>query len=268
MNFQCALVTGASSGLGREFAKQLAFRCEELVLVARREDVLQELAEELRQNHPALRVRVIAADLLSPEARGKLVAAALGEGKSAPDLLINNAGMGDYGEFSSGDWEKSQRMMALNMEVLTHLAHAFLPSLCAQKGAMINLSSLAGDLPIPDFAVYAATKAYVSSFSEALRLELRERGVKILVVCPGPVPTEFGANAQRGETGQKANLRKFFYLSAEEVVRGSLRALEKGKARHYPGRKVGVAACFISLLPRWLMRLVMGFRPRKIKTAR
>lgn len=264
MKFHCALVTGASSGLGREFAKQLAPRCEELVLVARREDILQEVAEVLRREYTGLRVRVLAADLVSREAREDLVAIILVEGKSGPDLLVNNAGIGDYGEFSLGKWEKTQGMMVLNMEALTHLAHAFLPSLKAQKGAMINISSLAGELPIPDFSVYAATKAYVSSFSEALRLELKDDGVQVLAVCPGPVSTGFGAGAQRDEGGKEMDLRKAFYVDADEVVRGSLRALEKGKARHFPGLKIAVAAFGISLMPRWLMRLVMGRRPRKV----
>lgn len=155
-------------------------------------------------------------------------------------------------------------MMVLNMEALTHLAHAFLPCLKAQKGAMINISSLAGELPIPDFSVYAATKAYVSSFSEALRLELKESGVKVLAVCPGPVPTGFGAGAQRDEGGKEVDFRNAFYVEADKVVRGSLLALEKGKARHFPGTKVAFAAFGISLMPRCLMRLVMGRRPRKV----
>jgi len=181
------LVTGASSGLGEEYARQLAPVCDELVLVARRVDRLQELGKELKSQYPYLQVSDYGADLVNREDRSRFIEWLKAEGKE-PDLLINNAGMGDYGDLASAEWEKIEAMMELNMTALTHLLHALLPSLKAsEKAGVINVSSLASIMPIPDFAVYAATKAYVTSFSEAMRMELLEDKVPVLAVCPGPV---------------------------------------------------------------------------------
>lgn len=128
---------------------------------------------------------------------------ALLELPAAKTLLINNAGAGDYGEFSEGSWDRIRTLLRLNVESLTRLCHAMIPGLKRNGGDIINISSLAALLPIPDFAVYAATKAYVSSLSEALRLELKEHGIRVLAVCPGPVSTGFGKAARRpGFTGQ------------------------------------------------------------------
>jgi len=260
-DFRCALITGASSGLGLEFARQLAPRVETLVLVARREEVLDEIARELVEAHPHLRVKVLATDLIEDSGRNHLINA-LSQQDLFPDCLINNAGMGDYGEFRTSDWEKTEAMIRLNMEALTHLAHALLPGLIARRGAILNVSSLASILPIPDFAVYAATKAYVTSFSEALRLELRDQGVRVLATCPGPVKTNFGDAARRESTG-KLPTKEGFYVSANQVVRDSLKALLNDKPRLYPGFKVAAAATLIGLLPLAAIRLLMGSRPRR-----
>ena len=170
--------------------------------------------------------------------------------------------MGDYGEFRSSDWSKIEQMIRLNMEVLTHLTHALLPGLIERKGAILNVSSLASVLPIPDFAVYSATKAYVTSFSEALRLELSDQGVRVLAVCPGPVKTGFGEIARRGSSG-KLPVQESFYVSADKVVRDSLRALRLNRPRIYPGLKVAAAAAVIGILPIAAIRLLMSFRPRR-----
>jgi len=259
--FRCALITGASSGLGLEFARQLAPHVATLILVARRESVLDEIAEKLVGVHPDLKVKVLATDLTDPKARIHLINA-LSEEDLYPDCLINNAGMGDYGEFRTSDWSKTEQMIRLNMEALTHLSHALLPGLISQKGAILNLSSLAGDLPIPDFAVYAATKAYVSSFSEALRLELRDQGVRILAVCPGPIKTGFGDTARRATT-KELPVKGSFYVPAPQVVRDSLQALINDRPRIYPGLKVAAVATGIGILPLGIIRLLMSKRPRK-----
>ena len=128
---------------------------------------------------------------------------------------------------------------------------------------MVNVSSLASLLPIPDFAVYAATKAYVTSFSEALRIELRTHRIPVLAVCPGPVRTEFGQVARRGQAGRKIPGHACFYVPAEQVVAESLMALDRNRARVYPGLKTAAAALVISALPIVLLRLVMGCRPRR-----
>lgn len=260
-DFRCVLVTGATSGLGLEFARQLAPRTETIVLVARREKKLEEVAAELVALHPHLQAKVFASDLVDNVGRNHLINT-LSREDLFPDCLINNAGMGDYGEFRTSEWSKTEQMINLNVEALTHLTHALLPGLIAKRGAILNVSSLAGDLPIPDFAVYAATKAYVSSFSEGLRLELRDKGVRVLVSCPGPVKTNFGQTARRSTTS-KLPTKESFYVPAEKVVRDSLQTLLKDRPRVYPGLKVAGVAALIGLLPLAAVRLMMSSRPRK-----
>ncbi len=260
--YSCALVTGASAGIGAEFARQLAPSCRVLVLVARRAERLVELAGELEKIHPGLRVMPLEADLTDPAARLQAVGHMLSKGL-VPDLLVNNAGMGDYGEFSTSDWMKVEAMLRLNIEALTHLTHALLPSMIEQGGgAILNVSSLASLVPIPDFAVYAATKAYVTSFSEALRIELREHGIRVTALCPGPVHTEFGEIAGRGP-GTDFGAREWFYVPQAQVVSEALAGLAADKPRVYPGLKVALAAAAISLLPIAIVRLVMASRPRR-----
>lgn len=228
---------------------------------------MEQLASELSLSTPGTEVHCIRTDLTDAKDREGLFkmlhAMAL-----TPDLLINNAGMGDYGEFASADWRKIDDMMQVNMVALTHLTHGLLPGMIAeadgQYGAdILNVSSLASILPIPDFSVYAATKAYVTSFSEALRLELKDYGINVLALCPGPVHTEFGHVAQRGEHSNKTPGGEMVYVNSQQVVSEGLAALRCGKARHYPGLKIAIAAAAISLLPLAAIRLVMGRRPRK-----
>lgn len=261
-DISCLLITGASSGLGEEFARQMASRCHTMVLVARRGDRLSALADELMRLHDT-KVRCFEADLSQADQRLQL-AAALAEKSLHPDYLINNAGLGDYGTFIESDWSKLETMMRVNMEALTHLTHLFLPRMIlSQKGSIMNISSLASILPIPDFAVYAATKAYVSSFSEALRIELREHHISVLAVCPGPVHTEFGAVAAGAEGVEMHGMREAFYVDKQQVVAESIAAMDDDRARVYPGWKIALAAAGISLLPLAIIRLVMSSRPRR-----
>lgn len=260
---RCAIVTGASAGLGAEFVRQLAPSCATLVLVARRRDRLDEQARELRREYPGLSVGVIAADLTVPEERAAVVERLRREGVR-PDLLVNNAGMGDYGEFVSSDWPKVEAMLRLNIGALTHLTHALVPDMAkAGGGAVLNVSSLACLLPIPDFAVYAATKAYVTSFSEALRIELRGHGIRVMALCPGPVHTEFGEVAKRGESHQDFGAKEWFYVDPATVVGEALDGLARDRARVYPGLKIAIAAGVISVLPIALIRMAMRSRPRR-----
>jgi len=262
-SYQCALITGASSGLGAEFSRQLAPVCKELVLVARRIDLLHSLAAELEAQFPETKVQCLQADLTALDER-KAVSDSIRSLGLSPDLLINNAGIGDYGEFASSDWSKVQTMIRLNMEVLTHMTHSFLPGMIERgSGNIINVSSLASILPIPDFAVYAATKAYVTSFSEALRIELLDHGVKVLALCPGPVHTGFGQVAQRGEASNVTPGGESVYVDSEQVVAEAIAALQHAKPRHYPGKKIACMAWGIRLVPDFLMRKIMGRRPRK-----
>ncbi len=261
--FSCALVTGASSGLGEEFALQIAPRVGKLVLVARRESLLEVLAERVRARFPHVAVAVFSVDLSNPAEREELLES-LAEIGFAPDLLVNNAGLGDYGEFASANWGKLEAMLHVNVEALTHLTHAFLPEMIRRGGAaIINVSSLASVIPIPDFAVYAATKAYVTSFSEALRIELRGHDIPVLAVCPGPVRTEFGNVARRDENSRGMPAHEAFYVPKEQVVSESLAALDRDAARVYPGFRTAVAAVVLCALPIVVLRFVMGFRPRR-----
>ncbi len=262
--FRCVLISGASAGLGEEFARQLAARCQSIVLVARRVDRLNEIAESLRAQQ-GIEVHCIACDLTKAEDRVTLFSTMSANGLF-PDGLINNAGMGDYGAFHDADWQKISAMMQLNMEALTHLCHLFLPSMIRQgRGEIINISSMASILPIPDFAVYAATKAYVSSFSEALKIELREFGINVTAVCPGPVHTEFGQVAARREGTEIHGMREWFYVSKAQVVTEAIRGMDRDAARVYPGWKIALAAAGISLLPLAALRLIMSSRPRKVQ---
>jgi len=262
-DIDCALITGASAGLGEEFARQLAPRCRSMILVARRGDRLSALAAELSSQHD-IKLRCFEADLSDTTQRVQLHET-LTEKSLFPDVLINNAGLGDYGTFVDAPWDKLESMMRVNMEALTHLTHLFLPAMQMRKqGAIVNISSLASLLPIPDFAVYAATKAYVSSFSEALRIELREHGISVLAVCPGPVHTEFGKVAARGEGEAFDGMREWFYVPKERVVAEAIRAMDSDQARVYPGWQIALAAAGISLLPLAILRLVMATRPRRV----
>lgn len=256
------MVTGASSGLGEAFARALAPRVRRLVLVARREDRLVMLRAELMAAHANLEeVRVCRADLGERADRERLAASECGE----VDLLVNNAGLGDYGDFAGSDWARTQAMIDVNMTALTRMAHAVLPGMRRRRrGGLINVSSLAGEIFIPDFAVYAATKAYVTRFSEALRLEVREDGVTVVAVCPGPVHTEFGQVARRGGRAKRdLPLYGSIYERPERVVSEALSAFEGGRARVFPGWPVRLVAAGIGLLPAWAGRLVLGRRPRR-----
>lgn len=251
--YETALVTGASAGLGEAFARALAARVKRLVLVARREDRLQALAEELRAAHPSLvEVRVRRCDLSSAAD----VEALVREEIPHLDLLINNAGLGDYGPLATADWEKGARQLGVNVAALTRLTHAALPAMQARgRGGIINVSSLAGELFMPEFAIYAATKAYVSSFSEAVRLEAQPYGVSVVAVCPGPVHTEFGSVAERaGKKRRPIPCYEYLYTSAEQVVDDALTALETGRPRVFPNWRIRTLACLVRWLPRPLLR--------------
>lgn len=254
-----AVITGASSGLGVEFARQLAPRAARLMLVARRLELLEKEREELLRRHPSLRVEVCAADL-GTEKGCAAVAARVRETAFEPNLLINNAGLGDYGRFAEAAPERLRAQMEVNMSAVVWLTHGLLPVL-RSPGGILNVGSLAGTLPMPDLAVYAATKAFVSSFSEALAVELAGRGLTVTCLCPGPTPTAFGANARR-EGGADTNRsgQELLRVPPEKVVAAGLRALEQGRADVFPGAGVAVAARIFRYLPRPLLRWLLRRR--------
>ncbi|MFM6407432.1 MAG: SDR family NAD(P)-dependent oxidoreductase, partial [Microcystis sp.] len=185
-----ALITGASTGIGVVFARQLAQRQMELILVARSRDKLEQLAAELEEQY-GVKVTVIVQDLTVARA-GKLVYDTVNQKGINVDLLVNNAGFGGYGAFSEQDLARQLEMIQLNNLVLVELSHYFLrPMLAGAGGAIINVASIAGFQPLPYLSVYAATKAFVLSFSESLWAENKDKGVKILALCPGPTESNF-----------------------------------------------------------------------------
>src|SRR5438034_1501880 len=258
-----ALITGASAGIGREFARQLATRARTLVLVARREQRLNELRDELRNRNAHLSVHARVVDLCDKSQIDELVRW-LEENKINIDFLINNAGLGDYGSFATSDPQRDDRILEVNIVAPTLLTRRLLPQMIARKrGAILNVSSSAGFLPIPGMAVYAASKAYVTSFSEALRAELRETGVSVCTLCPGPVHTEFQEVAKRpGE--QPEGGPGFIYVSVEQTVRDALAALEADRPLVIPGFAMKVGMLLVRLTPMPILRWASRFRRNEI----
>jgi len=248
-----ALVTGASSGLGAEFARQLAARGAHLILTARRKEQLDALAGELRAAH-RVQVDVIAHDLGAPGAAAILCEAVDRLGHPVRHL-INNAGFGSGGPFRASDGARQAEMVRLNCEALVTLSHHFLPRLLdARAGGIVHVASVAGMQPVPYMAVYGATKAFVLSFSLALSEEAREAGVRVLALCPGPVPTGF----QKASGLGTAPSQRRAVLSAEETVRRGLEAYARGKALLVPGRLNKLGSVGSKLLPRTTLARMVG----------
>ena len=248
-----ALITGASAGIGREFARQLASRAGSVVLVARRRERLEQLRNELTKANPGLNVRVYDVDLADKTQVDALIES-LAHDKIDIDLVINNAGLGDSGPFATSDPTRIDQIIQVNMSALTLLTRKLLPTMIARKrGAILNVSSSAGFLPIPGFAVYAATKAYVTNFSEALRAELRDTGVSVSILCPGPVHTEFGEVAKR-PGGQPEAGPEFAYVPVEQVARDGLAAVEADRPLVIPGFAMKLGMFLVRLTPMSILR--------------
>lgn len=265
MGYELIIVTGASSGLGEGFAEALAGQGRRMVLVARRKERLEALAQRMRTLHPGVEFLCVPCDLAQAEQRDALLEQ-LCSLLSGRTLLLNSAGLGDYGDLATARREKIRRLMEVNMLAVAELTHGLLPRMLSDGGDIINISSLAADVFLPDFALYAASKSFVTSFSEGVRLEVARRGVRVLAVCPGPVHTGFGSVAQRtGFDRGDMPLKSYFYTSADEVVRSTLSALEAGRARVYPSAKVWMSSCLLRMLPLWLLRTVLACRPRRVQ---
>lgn len=257
---ETALVTGASSGIGSVFARQLAKAGHPLILVARRAERLEALAAELREQH-GVAVTVLPTDLARPEAIASLAETISARGLEV-DLLVNNAGLGQHGPFAETPWEAELRMIELNMTALTALTRRFLPGMIARKrGGVINVASTAAFQPIPFMAVYAATKAYVLSLSEALAEEAAPHGVKVVCLCPGPTESEFAERAEfKTDIIDKAPT-----MSAESVVAEALDAYRHGRTVAVPGLLNNLSALAPRFTPRRLTAKVAGslFKPTR-----
>jgi short-subunit dehydrogenase len=257
-----ALITGASAGIGREFARQLASRAKSLTLIARREQRLNELRDELNRQCPNVAVAVRKTDLADLAHLNELLAW-LDHERIDVDLLINNAGLGDSGAFATSDPTRNQQMTLVNIVALTTLTRHLLPRMIARRhGGILNVSSSAGFLPIPDFAVYAGTKAYVTSFSEALRIELRGTGVSVCALCPGPVHTEFQDVAKRPGAQPDAG-PEFVFVPVEQVVRDALAALEANRPLVIPGFPMKFGIFLVRITPMPILRLLSRLSPRR-----
>ncbi len=245
------VITGASAGIGVELARVFARHGHELAIVARREDRLRALADEIAAIGPR-RPIVIVADLAAPGA-AKKIADELGAHGAEPQYVVNNAGFGLVGLAGSRDHHETLQMIDVNVRALTELSLAFVDSVARYKGGVLNVGSVAGFLPGPGSAIYYATKAYVLSFSEALFSEFKSRGIRVTVLCPGPVSTEFAERAGVAGTRRPGLLS----VSAGAVAEAGYRGLMAGRRLVVPGLANKLITFIIPLVPRrWLLRAV------------
>lgn len=253
-----ALITGASSGIGAEFARQLAREGLNLVVVARRADRLEKLRGEI-ESRASVRCRVIAADLSRPEAPREVWQEVQIQGIEI-DWLVNNAGFGTRGFFANLPLERELEEIHLNIAALVALTRLCLPGMVERRrGHIINLGSIGSFVSTPYMATYSATKAFVLSFSEALAAELTGKGIDVLALCPGATKTEFHEVA-----GVSKNVPQFTYMSAEAVVRQAVAAAKSGKHTFVPGWMNKILIGSTRLTPRRVLARLAGsiFAPK------
>ena len=252
---QTALISGASSGIGEALAKLFAKGGHQLVLVARSEDKLQQLAQQLSANH-SVQVWVEPADLAKRGAAKKL-AASLAKQNIEIDILVNNAGVLEHGNFVDIGAAAHQRMLDLNITGLTGMLDHFLPPMVARgQGRVLNVASIASFQPVPSLAVYAATKAYVLSLTESLSEELKGSGVSVTALCPGVTATNMMSSAQ--EKSQGLNIPDFVIGDVKEVAAKGYKACLKGEVICVPGTVNLAATVAGRTVPKWLLRRVTG----------
>jgi len=257
-----ALITGASAGIGTELARVFAAHGHELVLMARREDRLAALADEIAAaGRP--RPTVLGIDLGRRDATSRIAAELAARGLE-PNFVVNNAGFGLTGAAAALDRDEQLAMIDLNIRTLTELSLAFVHSLARHRGGILNVASTAAFLPGPGMAVYYASKAYVLSFTEALHQELKRRGVRVTALCPGPVLTEFQARAGLKLTGL---FRLLPLVSAERVAQIGYRGLMRGRRAVIPGPINRFAAAVARFSPHAMLN-VMTDQSRRLPTGR
>lgn len=255
-----AVVTGASSGIGSAFAKELARRGHPVLAVARRRERLEALAREAAECGG--RVEPLVADLATEQGLASVIRRSAELGEIA--LLVNNAGIANAGDFVEASLDKEIGAIRLNVEAVVRLTHEVLPGMVRSwRGAVINLASVVGFQPFPHFAVYAAAKAFVLSFTEALAEEVKGTGVRVLALCPGSVATELDVFAHN-----KGLLGKLPSLTAEQVVKTGLRALDRGRVVKVVGRLNQFLPFMDRLMPRRVVRWVMGVSVKPTRTLR
>ena len=255
------VITGASAGIGVALARVFARNGHALALVARRADRLRALADEIAGAGGA-RPLVIVADLQQSDA-ARVIGEALAAQGAEPQFMVNNAGFGLVGVAAALDRDEQLAMIDVNVRALTDLSLAFVDSLARHRGGILNVGSMAGFLPGPGMAVYYASKAYVLSFSEALHSELAPRGIRVAVLCPGPVPTEFAERA-----GLKGGLGpNFLSQSAEQVAEAGYRGLMEGHRTIVPGLLNRLITVLIRLIPRRFLLAAVDRRQSRRRSA-
>jgi uncharacterized protein len=255
---QVTLITGASAGIGTELARVFASSGHRLALVARRADRLAALAAEITAKGGSAPI-VIACDLEQPDA-GDRIAAALAAAGVEVEIVVNNAGFGLFGNAIELDRVQQLGIIAVNIRTMTDLSLRFSEQLIRHRGGVLNVGSIAGYLPGPGMAVYYASKAYVLSFTEALRAELAPRGVRVTVLCPGPVPSEFQARAGFEPGFDSAVLN----VSAADVAKDAYRGLMANKRAVLPGLGIKMVPLLLRLFPRgFILWAVARFQLRK-----
>ena len=258
------VITGASSGIGSDLARQLARRQYGVTLVARREDRLRTLAEELAATH-GVRAEVVVCDLSVESARNTLSADVEKRGLTV-DVLVNNAGFSTSGPIHESDPAREVAMIRTDVEAVAHLCSTFVPGMVARgRGAVLNVASVAAFQPLPGQAGYAASKAFVLSYSRALAEEVRKRGVTVTALCPGPVETEFAEAAGLDEEEAASSLPRFMWVSSQDVAAQGIDGLEKGRQVVIPGAPNWIGAGVGHLVPRRLLMPLLASRHPALK---
>ena len=252
MTERVALITGASAGIGTELARVFAANGHRVALIARRVDRLTTLADEISASGAAAPI-VVPCDLEQPDAGDKIAAALAAEGVEV-EYVVNNAGFGLFGTAIERDRGEQLGMIAVNIRSLTDLSLRFSDQLIRHRGGILNIGSIAGFLPGPGMAVYYASKAYVLSFSEALRAELAPRGVRVTVVCPGPVPSEFQERAGFLPGFDSTILN----VSPADVAKAGYRGLMANKRAVLPGFGIKMVPFMLRLFPRGFILAAVG----------
>jgi short-subunit dehydrogenase len=261
-----AIVTGASSGIGADIARELARRGHGLTLVARRKDRLQALADELAQAH-SVRAEVIAADLTDADSRGELPAEVAAR-DLIPDILVNNAGFTTMGHVARADRAAELALVRTNVEAVVDLCAMFIPGMVTRhRGAVLQTASTAAFQPLPGQASYGASKAFVLSYGRALAAELRGTGVTVTTLCPGPVETGFAEAAGMTDDEAAESLPRIMWIPAADVARAAVEGMAAGRTVVIPGAANRVGAGLAHLAPKSLLVPLMARRHPALKDA-
>jgi uncharacterized protein len=256
------LITGASSGIGLELARQFAPRARAIILVARRLQLLEKLCSELQDVRKELKVHIEACDLNNLSSIESMLTSAVQKAGQI-DILVNNAGFGDRSMFENQEWQRIESMIRVNVIAATFLARKLLPTMIERgSGGILNISSGAGIAIMPGSAVYSATKYFMNGFSEALRAEVNNAGICVTAVCPGPVETEFDAVAGGRLPGVPP---PFMAISAQQCAREAIEGFEKNKAVVYPGFAFRKVMQLLPLAPRSLQRAFAAKTGKRVR---